>query len=191
MRVAETTTAEASQEAEVKVYTAYTAPETGEGYSINYTEETITVDSGYEVNTAQGFDGTIIPEGSITSYIGQPLYIRRAADEDGAPASAGTAIPLTRPAAPAVQGVNETVQGREDGKITGLTAGVGYEISDDSGQSWKNAELTGTEITGPCPRRYQCASRALGHQLYRRGGKCDHLHRGRAYLYPQRHRPYL
>lgn len=155
VRVAETTTAEASQEAEVKVYTAYTAPETGEGYSINYTEETITVDSGYEVNTAQGFDGTIIPEGSITSYIGQPLYIRRAADEDGAPASAGTAIPLTRPAAPAVQGVNETVQGREDGKITGLTAGVGYEISDDSGQSWKNAELTGTEITGLAPGSYQ------------------------------------
>lgn len=161
VRMAETDDAEASQEAEVKVYTAYTAPETGEGYSINYAEETISIYVGYEVNTAQGFDGTIIPEGSITSYIGQTLYIRRAADEDGAPASASFAISIpARPAAPAIQGVNETVAGREDGKITGLTAGVDYEISDDSGQSWEDAELTGTEITGLAPGDYQVRAKS-------------------------------
>lgn len=160
VRVAETTTAEASQEAAVTVWTARQTPNPGEGYSINYTEETISIYVGYEVNTAQGFDGTIISEGSIASYIGQPLYIRRAADKDGAPASAGTAIPLARPDAPNVQGVNETVAGREDGRITGLTAGTAYEISDDSGQSWEDAELTGTEITGLAPGDYQVRAKS-------------------------------
>ena len=129
-------------------------------YSINYSAETITVDSGYEVNTAQGFDGTIISEGSIASYIGQTLYIRRAATPGEAPASTGTAIPLTRPVAPAVQGVNETVAGRNYGRIIGLTAGVDYEISDDSGQSWKNAELTGTEIIDLAPGSYQVRAKS-------------------------------
>ena len=160
VRVTETTTAEASQEAAVTVWTAHQTPNPGEGYSINYTAETITVDSGYEVNTAQGFDGTIISEGSIASYIGQTLYIRRAATPGEAPASTGTAIPLTRPVAPAVQGVNETVAGRNDGRIIGLTAGVDYEISDDSGQSWEDAELTGTEITGLAPGDYQVRAKS-------------------------------
>lgn len=160
VRVAETTTAEASATATVTVWTAHSAPWPREGYSINYTEETISIYVGYEVNTAQGFDGTIISEGSIASYIGQPLYIRRAATVGGAPASAGTAIFLARPAAPAVQGVNETVAGQNDGRITGLTAGVDYEISDDSGQSWEDAELTGTEITGLAPGSYQVRAKS-------------------------------
>ncbi|WP_294552301.1 hypothetical protein [uncultured Pseudoflavonifractor sp.] len=48
------------------------------------------------------------------------------------PTTEALTIPA-RPAAPDVQGVNETVAGRNDGRITGLTAGTAYEISDDSG----------------------------------------------------------
>lgn len=160
VRVAETTTAEASATATVGVYTAHASPTEG-NYTIDFGGETLTFDSDYEVNTAEDFTGTNISDGSITSYIGRTLYIRRAATLGGAPASASVAIPLTRrPAAPAVQGVNETVAGRNDGRITGLTAGVDYEISDDSGQSWEDAELTGTEITGLAPGSYQVRAKS-------------------------------
>lgn len=65
-----------------------------------------------------------------------------------------------RPSAPAVQGVNETVKGRKDGRITGLTAGAAYEISSDDGKSWSDAALTGTEITGLTPGTYQVRAKA-------------------------------
>lgn len=65
-----------------------------------------------------------------------------------------------RPSAPAVQGVNETVKGRNDGRITGLTAGATYEISSDDGESWSDAALTGTEITGLAPDTYQVRAKA-------------------------------
>ena len=73
VRVAETNDAEASQIAVVTVYTAYAAPLPGEGYSINYTAETITINSGYEVNTAEDFTGTEIADGSsLAGYTERP-----------------------------------------------------------------------------------------------------------------------
>ena len=157
VRVAESETAEASKVGTVKVYTAHATPTVGEGYSINYGAETISVNSGYEVNTAKDFTGTVIQgDTSLSDYTGQTLYIRHKADEGGAPASAAVAISIpARPAAPAVQGSNESVQGQNDGKITGLTAGTDYEISTDSGKNWKDAELTGTEIVDLAPGTYQ------------------------------------
>lgn len=77
----------------------------GAEYTINYSAETITINSGYEVNMAQDFSGTFITSGgSISSYIGQTLYIRRVATKNRPPDSAGTAILLTRPSVPSVQG---------------------------------------------------------------------------------------
>ena len=166
VRVAETSTAEASKIATVMVYTAHATPAAGEGYSINYGAETISVTSGYEVNTAADFTGTAIPSGaSLSSYIGGAIYIRHTGTTGGAPASAGAAISLARPAAPAVQGVNESVQGREDGKITGLTAGTAYEISDDDGLNWGDAALTGTEITGLAPDTYQVRAKSTANSF--------------------------
>ena len=166
VRVAETSTAEASEIATVTVYTAHTTPAAGEGYSIDYGAETISVTSGYEVNTAADFTGTAIQSGaSLSSYIGGAIYIRHTGTTGGAPASAGTAISLARPAAPAVQGANESVQGREDGKITGLTAGTAYEISDDDGLSWGDAALTGTEITGLAPDTYQVRAKSTANSF--------------------------
>ena len=49
-------------------------------------------------------------------------------------------------AAPEVSSVDETYPGASDGKITGLTAGLVYEISSDNGVTWEDAVLTGTEI---------------------------------------------
>ena len=129
VRVAETDDAEASQIADVTVYTAYAAPQTGEGYSINYTAETITINSGYEVNTAVDFTGTEIADGSsLAGYAGKILYIRHAADDDGAPASAAAELPIpARPAAP--QGVTGGIL-----KING--ADTTMEYSTDNGATW-------------------------------------------------------
>ena len=114
VRVAETETAEASQVATVMVYTAHAAPAANEGYAINYATETLTVDDGYEVNTAEDFTGAAIQSGaSLSDYIGSTLYIRHEATENGAPASAAVALEISeRPAAPAnVSGGTEQISG--------------------------------------------------------------------------------
>lgn len=84
----------------VSQYTAYEAPG-GSVYSINFTTETITFESVYEVNTNSGFDGTtVISGGSVTP--GQTLYIRRV-ESGGIPASAATQMVIpARPAAPSL-----------------------------------------------------------------------------------------
>lgn len=156
VRVKETDTAEASQVATVKVWTAHAAPVENEGYSIDYTAETLTVEDGYEINTAADFTGLEITSGSsLTDYLGTTLYIRHKADENGAPASTAVSISVpARPEAPDAKGVNETFENENDGKITGLVAETDYEISSDNGQNWKDATLNGTEITGLAPDTY-------------------------------------
>ena len=57
IREKETDDTEASEIATVTVYTAYAAPAAGTGYIIDYEEETLTIQSGYEVNTAEDFRG--------------------------------------------------------------------------------------------------------------------------------------
>ena len=156
VRVKETENAEASQVATVNIWTAYAAPAENEGYSIDYTAETLTVEDGYEVNTAVDFNGSKITNGSsLADYLGSTLYIRHKADENGAPASTAVSISVpARLAAPDAKGVNETFENENDGKITGLTVGTAYEISSDNGKTWNDATLTGTEITGLAPGTY-------------------------------------
>ena len=129
VRVAETDDAEASQETKVKVYTAYAAPAAGTGYTIHFDTETLTIDNGYEVNTAEDFTGTgIASGGSLAGYTGKTLYIRHAADDDGAPASAAAELLIpARPAAP--QGVTGDIL-----KING--ADTTMEYSTDNGATW-------------------------------------------------------
>lgn len=156
VRVRETDTAEASRVATVKVWTAYAAPVENEGYSIDYTAETLTVEDGYEINTAADFNGSEITSGSsLTDYLGTILYIRHKADENGAPASTAVSIAVpARPEAPDAKGVNETFENENDGKIIGLVAETDYEISNDNGLNWEDATLNGTEITGLAPDTY-------------------------------------
>ena len=113
VRVAETNTAEASEIATVTVWTAYAPPVAGEGYTIHFDTETLTVEADYEVNTTEDFTGTGIPSGgSLADYTGGTLYIRHKADEGGAPASAAVAITIpARPVAPTVTGGVERIQG--------------------------------------------------------------------------------
>ena len=156
VRVKETENAEASQVTTVKVWTAHAAPVENEGYSIDYTAETLTVEDGYEINTAADFNGSEITSGSsLTDYLGTTLYIRHKADENGAPASTAVSIAVpARPEAPDAKGVNETFENENDGKIIGLVAETDYETSNDNGLNWEDATLNGTEITGLAPDTY-------------------------------------
>ncbi len=159
VRVAETQTAEASAIATVTVWTAYTAPAAGAGYTIHFDTETLTVEAGYEVNTTEDFTGTGIPSsGSLADYTGGTLYIRHKADEGGAPASAAVAISISaRPAAPTgLTTTEETSIDGEDGKITGVTTAMEYR----AGTTGDWTACSGTEVTGLTPGSYQVRLRA-------------------------------
>ena len=128
VRAKETEYTAASQSVTVTVYTAYAAPAAGTGYTIHFDTETLTIDSGLEVNTAEDFTGTEIASGvSLAGCIGQTIYIRHAADEGGAPASATVSVPIpARPAAPSVTGGILKING----------ADTTMEYSTDQGAAW-------------------------------------------------------
>lgn len=159
----------------------------GAEYTINYSAETITINSGYEVNMAQDFSGTFITSGgSISSYIGKTLYIRRVATKNRPPDSAGTAILLTRPSVPSVQGAMRPWR-------TEATAGLPARIP-----RWNTVKALAEP--GPpvwaipsraWPRHLSGARQGHGQQICRCGGGRDHPNRGRAHLYPQCRRPSL
>ena len=149
VRVKETDKAMPSEMAAVTVYTAAAKPAEGEGYAVGYTEETLTITDGYEVNTAEAFNGdSIQPNGKIEP--GTTYYIRlaEAAGDDSLmiPASEVLAFTLkARPAAPSgLQGVNETYKGDGDGKITGVSSAMEYQK--DGAANW--TDCTGNEIIG-------------------------------------------
>lgn len=125
------------------VKASQTAPGVGEGYTIDYEDETITVQNGYEVYTAQS-GGKQVNSGYITDYLGQTLYIRKT-ETDTHNASGWTQFNIaSRPAAPSVNAVDETIKDKHDGKVTGVDTTMEY--STDGGQNW--TACTGAEITG-------------------------------------------
>ena len=120
-------------------YTAYTAPDTNEGYFIDYAAETITVSDGYEVNTDSGFGtGTVVTSGSTVTP-GQTFHVRKAASGD-IPASEGTEFTIpARPDAPAAP----TVKSKTSGSVT-LEVILGAQYSMDGGATWQDSpEFTG------------------------------------------------
>ena len=120
-------------------YTAYAAPDTNEGYFIDYAAETITVSDGYEVNTDSGFGtGTVVTSGSTVTP-GQTFHVRKAASGD-IPASEGTEFTIpARPAAPAAP----TVKSKTSGSVT-LEVILGAQYSMDGGATWQDSpEFTG------------------------------------------------
>lgn len=115
-------------------------PGKGEGYTIDYAAETITVQDGYEVYTAQN-GGTQITNGQVTP--GTTYYIRHEGDANHNP-SEFTAFTVTaRPAAPSVTAVDETIKGKQDGKVTGVDTTMEYKIGDGEWQDCTGAEITG------------------------------------------------
>lgn len=119
-----------------------TAPAANEGYAIDYANETISIQSGYEVYTAEN-DGTAVQTGDTVAP-GTTYYIRRKGDNNHYPSGFTPFTVTARPAVPSVTAVAETIKGKGDGKVTGVDTTMEY--STDGGQNWK--DCTDTEITG-------------------------------------------
>ena len=56
----------------------HTEPVTGEGYDIDYSDEEITADSGYELSA----DGSTVASSPLTVTPGTDVYVRRAEDDN-------------------------------------------------------------------------------------------------------------
>lgn len=147
-RTAETEAAMPSQASSTRVTTAAAAPSAGEGYAIDYSNETITVKDGYEVRV----DGEWQTE-TITFAPGTSYEVRKA-EANGVPASAAVSFATAaRPAAPgdAVTVVNESIKGKGDGALKGITSDMEYKLSDGEWTSGTGDALTnlaaGTTVT--------------------------------------------
>ncbi len=144
------------KELTIKVKTPLDEPQA----KIGYAEETLTGllnDVPYWVSVEDEEDGRRMrtdADGRIKieeSWMGKTLTIAQISSEEARSDSPAQSITIpTRPAAPVLSTVEESHPLRRDGKITGLTAGTAYEISEDGGIIWKwrDAVVTGTEITG-------------------------------------------
>lgn len=134
------------------------------GYTLNYANETITVEDGYEVRATSDDTSQNISSGnSISMYLGKTLYVRKAAVGESA-ASEWTSFTLAaRPARPTnLTGQNETIKGKKDGYITGTdntmeysvnvgawTACTGNKIENLAGESIVRVQVKATE-SAPC-----------------------------------------
>lgn|GEM_PF-2732553 len=119
--------------------TGFTANEV---YTINNTSFTVGADGEIPINAA--WFGTILP---IVKKAGIAT-----ADSDAQILS----IPARR-GVPAVTGMNETIDGQNDGLITGVTTAMEY--SSDSGFTW--TDCPGTEITALEPGSYLVRYKAV------------------------------
>ena len=113
----------------------YTEPETGKGYDIDYSDEEITADSGYELSA----DGSTVASSPLTVTPGTDVYVRRAED-DNQTASAWVIIEIPeRPEAPTESPV---VTERTPNSIT-VTVVEGQEYALSGEGQWQ----TGGEFT--------------------------------------------
>ena len=131
VRAAETDTAMPSSSGRIGVYTAAAMPGTGVGYTIDYSAETISIANGYEVSTTDGFGTTLTNGAPITP--GTTYYVRKAVDAGTTPNTpASEAIGLTlplRPSTPAATATDETVAGKNDVRISGVTVAMEWKAA--------------------------------------------------------------
>jgi len=131
VRAAETDTAMPSNSGSKSVYTPAATPSAGEGYTIDFSAETISITSGYEVSANDDF-GTTLPNGASVTP-GATYYVRNAentATIPTTPASAAVSFTVpSRPDTPAATGHDETVYGKDDGKISGVTTAMEWRAA--------------------------------------------------------------
>lgn len=152
-RYSATSTGFASSPAEVAVPTRSGAP-SADVVTIDYVNETISFDSAYEVNTAADFAGSAIVSGGAIQP-GSSVYIRTKATGSAlASASALVSIPA-RPAALEVTAVDETIDGKADGQITGVSAAMEYRAASGS---WTPCE--GESVTGLADGTYNVRNKS-------------------------------
>ena len=116
------------------VYTAYPAPGEGVGYTINYVNETVTADSGYEVKLSKSDDWTT-SDTALSITPGGTFQVRHGETAGGAPASEPLTVTVEgRPAAPILAIDNEA---------EGVTIPSGYSYnttSEDYSNAWTQGD---------------------------------------------------
>ena len=131
--------------------------------TIDYGSETLsgtTAEMEYRVGANGEWKRCTDEDMSVTEWMGQTVYFRTAAtDANYASETVSLTIPA-RPATPVVEGVNETVAGKNDGKITGLDSTQTYQYRAEDGQTWTDVAADSTEITGLAPGTYQVRIKA-------------------------------
>ncbi|MCD8348859.1 MAG: leucine-rich repeat protein [Lachnospiraceae bacterium] len=107
----------------------YVAPAAGAGYSIDYSAETATAESGYEIS----IDGSTWSSDTLAITPDGTLYVRRAADTEASASAATENTLVSRPGAPGVTAVDEVWYDENDGQITGVTTAMEYSAG---GSTW-------------------------------------------------------
>ena len=112
--------------------------------AVGASDGTITgVTTAMEFKLASATAWTDVTATTITGLAAGKYEVRvKAGSTLGAPAGAIATVTVQNPVPNAPAAVGGQL------KITGLTAGTTYEISNNSGTTWSDATLTGTEITG-------------------------------------------
>jgi hypothetical protein len=124
-------------------YTAYATPAAGEGYNIDYANETIFITSGYEVSAGDTFDTLLSDGGSVTGYLGTSLYVRKAAN-GGVPASPSAQISVaSRPVTPTASFSTSAMT------LSGIDASMEYSL--DGGTTWVDAPGSSAVVSGVTP----------------------------------------
>jgi hypothetical protein len=114
---------------------------------IDYAKETLTnlVTGTYSFNGAPAVSVSGTTRAIETAWLGNEITIVKKGDETTSIDSDAQNLPIpARPMAPKVSGVNETVAGKGDGSISGVTAAMEYKRA--SASVWK--DCTGTSVTG-------------------------------------------
>lgn len=153
-----TATDNAGNRADKRIIVKVKGPETKPAAEMNYQKEKLMglvpgeeYLIGGNVHTADG-------EGYIPlneSWFGSTISIvkKGSGNETADSPEQSLSIPA-RPAKPTPAGVDVSVAGGT-GKLTGLTAGVTYEVSTDGGKTWVNKTADGSgQITGLAPGSY-------------------------------------
>lgn len=150
-RLAATGSSFASDSYDVAVPTRSAAP-SAEVVTIDYANETIGFEAAYEVNTAADFSGTPIVSGGAIQP-GSSVYVRAKATDSALASEAAQVIIPARPAAPEVTAVDETIDGKADGQISGVSTAMEYRPASGS---WTACE--GESVTGLADGVYQVRS---------------------------------
>ena len=139
---------------------AQTAPDSGVGYTINYKEETITIEDGYEVFDAQT-NGTEIKSGAPITP-GATVYIcKRGSDTHEPSGRTPINIPSRRDAPIGITKTDETVKGKADGTVSGITAGMEYHPGDGVWKVGTDKTLTGLSAGMTVTVRYPASETAF------------------------------
>lgn len=130
-----------------------TAPADGQGYTIHYKDETIIIQDGYEVYTAQDSGAQVDSGDTITPDA--TLYIRRPGSETHAPSDWTKIDVPSRPAVPdGITHTDETIKGKSDGTVSGLLPSMQYRIGDGQWETGTGENLTGLSAGTTVTVRY-------------------------------------